>query len=44
MMTFDSNEVGWSAFNTSLTAIIFIVISVILVIVSAFFKEEKRGA
>ena len=44
LMTFDSNEVGWSAFNTSLTAIIFIVISVILVIVSAFFKEEKRGA
>lgn len=44
LMTFDSNEVGWSAFNTSLTAIIFIVISVILVIVSAFFNEEKRGA
>jgi hypothetical protein len=44
LMTFDSNEVGWSAFNTSLTAVIFIVISVISVIVAAFLRGEKQKA
>ncbi len=41
LMTFDSNEVGWSAFNTSLTAVIFIVISVISVIVAAFLNGKR---
>lgn len=44
LMTFDSNEVGWTAFNTSLTAVIFIVISVISVIVAAFLRGEKQEA
>jgi len=45
LFTWDShNALGWSVFSTSVVAMVFILLSVVTLIVCAFFGDKKQAA